>query len=262
VEETLKTLQNALGTYNADHGIDLISIRVIPPLGDNDEDDVGDDNSAFHRRLIELIREIMRIKKQQKLLSNYQDYKVVVNDHVEAAVIAQADGVHVKERHVKDIPLIRAKFEDYTSANIAEDEERRTQESSIIIGTSAHTIESAVENWKCYQPDYFFVGTCYLTQSHPEKDAAKLEGPTLPGLVKRCLLNETGSGVEGRTTAIRPPVIFAIGGIESSNCHEPVKYGADGVAVIRSVMQASNPADVVQRIKSVMNESKECQQSY
>ena len=38
------------------------------------------------------------------------------------------------------------------------------------------------------------------------------------------------------------------------NCSEPVGYGADGVAVIRSVMQASDPAEAVRKIKTGMKE--------
>ena len=52
---------------------------------------------------------------------------------------------------------------------------------------------------------------------------------------------------------LQSPIIFAIGGIEVENCFEPVNFGADGVAVIRSVMQASNPAEAVVNIKKSMN---------
>jgi len=88
-----------------------------------------------------------------------------------------------------------------------------------------------------------------MTQSHPEKNADDLEGSMLPGIVKRSIeeqLQIVGSNKNA-------PVIFAIGGLEISNCHEPVLKGADGVAVIRSVMQASNPPDMRQ-IKECMYE--------
>jgi len=53
--------------------------------------------------------------------------------------------------------------------------------------------------------------------------------------------------------AVSPIILFAIGGIERENCHEPVGYGSDGVAVIRSVMQAANPALAVKHIKEGMH---------
>ena len=124
------------------------------------------------------------------------------------------------------------------------------------------------------------MGTCYLTQSHPEKKSEDLEGPRLPGLVKRGIQNHihnhnniileedvdvdadinVDAGVDvgkvqqtsSTSTPSTSPIIFAIGGIEMENCHEPVEYGSDGIAVIRSVMQASDPADAVHQIKTGM----------
>ena len=105
-----------------------------------------------------------------------------------------------------------------------------------------------------------FVGTCYLTQSHPEKNAIDLEGPALPGLVKEAIVqmdidsiddkDDNDDSADGHGAVA--PIIFAIGGIERENCHEPVGNGSDGVAVIRSVMQASNPALAVKHIKEGM----------
>jgi thiamine monophosphate synthase len=112
----------------------------------------------------------------------------------------------------------------------------------ILVGTSAHSIESALDAALKYDPDYMLVGTCYETASHPEKEAAELEGPSLPGEVARAI----------RAVEIGAlPIVFAIGGIDETNCDEPVlKFGADGVAVIRSVLQAPNPADAVLRIRT------------
>ena len=53
-----------------------------------------------------------------------------------------------------------------------------------------------------------------------------------------------------------PPIIFAIGGIDKTNCHEPVlTFGADGVATIRTVMQASDPREAVKCMKKAMKEA-------
>jgi thiamine monophosphate synthase len=74
-----------------------------------------------------------------------------------------------------------------------------------------------------------------MTQSHPEKEKDQLEGPAFPGRIKeemtRIFTNSTS----------RVPIVFAIGGIDETNCHEPVQFGADGVGVIRSVMRAADP---------------------
>ena len=49
------------------------------------------------------------------------------------------------------------------------------------------------------------------------------------------------------------PKVLAIGGIKPSNCHIPMTYGADGVAVIRCIMHSDdNPLDVAMDMKNSM----------
>jgi len=158
----------------------------------------------------------------------------------------------VKESKVSDIPEIRKLLQEskqkrkYNSDSNVTGESK--EEPQVIIGTSAHSVDTALSTWKKYKPDYFFVGTCYLTKSHPEKNASDLEGPTLPGIVRRRLHDERK--VEDSHNV---PHVFAIGGIDDENCHEPVvKYGADGVAVIRAVMQSSEPRQTVLEMKEQM----------
>lgn len=230
VQNTIRTLELALGVCNL-NSIDLISIRVTPPLS---SDDVTCDQ--FQQRIVELATQLMTMKAKHQSHPLYNDYKVVINDalNLQAAMEANIDGIHVKERDVEQIPYIRSTLQKHLGKDI-------------IVGTSAHSISSGVINYQLYKPDYMFVGTCYLTHSHPEKNACDLEGPTLPGLVKEAIRKETDGGQQ--------PIIFAIGGIESENCHEPVGHGSDGVAVIRSVMQASDPALAVKFIKKGMMDS-------
>ena len=155
------------------------------------------------------------------------DFVLVVNDNIEAAIDGGADGVHVKEKDAASIPSVRERF-------------AKSGRSSCIIGTSCHSIESALLS-NAYLPDYLFVGTCYFTKSHPEKTAIEmLEGPELPGKVKRALS-------ESHQTQ-KPPIIFAIGGIDESNAKVPITLGADGVAAIRSILCAPDPANVTEAI--------------
>jgi thiamine-phosphate pyrophosphorylase len=136
-------------------------------------------------------------------------------------------GVHFKGMHRHLIPATRERLGP-----------------DALVGTSAHSVDSALEAISEYgAPDYFFVGTCYMTASHPEKDETDLEGPTLPGRVSRAIQAQYG---------ISLPVL-AIGGIDETNCEEPVcAFGADGVAVIRAVLRASDPADAVLQIQASM----------
>jgi len=159
------------------------------------------------------------------------DFILVVNDNIDGAIDGGADGVHVKEKDAASIPSLREKFT------------AKSGRSSCIVGTSCHSIESALLS-NAYRPDYLFVGTCYLTQSHPEKTAVDmLEGPALPGKVKRAL-----SSTSSDQNPQNPPIIFAIGGIDETNSKEPVILGADGAAAIRSILCASDPAHAAMAI--------------
>ncbi len=239
MEATCETLEKALGGYN-ENGVDLISVRVATPTNSKDKDQ----QESFNQRLLRLCSRIMALKERQQKHIHYNDYKVVINDmvHLDTAVQANVDGIHVKEKDVAQIPRIRKELEEARSGG------GTGTLQNVIIGTSCHSIESGVCNWVLYNPDYMFVGTCYMTQSHPEKNADDLEGPMLPGSVKQNILDMAKDN-KGARLHHRCPIIFAIGGIEESNCSEPVSYGADGVAVIRSIMQASDPFVAVRRMK-------------
>jgi thiamine-phosphate diphosphorylase len=209
--ETVQAMSSAVSTGK----VALVSVRVVAPKHDESAID-------FQQRVVSLTTQLVELSSQ------YSFRVVVTSDWVDAAIQAGAHGIHVKERDRERIPEIRKEFA-----------------TPPLIGTSAHTISSALEATSLYQPDYMFVGTCYPTQSHPEK--TKLEGPALSGQICRAL-----EKVE--TSQQKRPVVFAIGGINEENCAEPVlTYGADGVAAIRSVLQSPNPAKSVETMASNMS---------
>lgn len=226
VEETIHAIEQA----TADGDVNLVVVRVAADEGKK---------CAFYKW--KLLQSLAQLKSRRT-------FYLVVNDDVDIVLRAMAknisvDGVHIKERNVHLIPSIRNQLEHAVVSS----------ERNVIIGTSCHSIESARKSYllPSHGPDYLFVGTCYLTLSHPEKKTLnQLEGPTLPGKVKQELYLIHNSTQHDRI----PPVIFAIGGIDEENCHEPVlKYGADGVAVIRTVMQASDSREIVRRMKRLMS---------
>ena len=244
VENTIQAIDNA----TKDGNVNLVVVRV------NDNDTQGSEASVLKWALLKRLADM---KKTRQFL-------LVVNDDVDIVLKALSenipvDGVHVKEYKSHLIPSIRSKLEH---VSICSFNTTSHHQNNIIIGTSCHSIESGRKSYELSPrgPDYLFVGTCYLTQSHPEKDSTdQLEGPTLPGKVKKDLYhfynnaNDNGGDNDGTKITLPPPIIFAIGGIDQHNCHEPViSYGADGVATIRTVIQASNPSEVVQCMKSAM----------
>ena len=223
-DDNVKRTYTAIAQAVANGEVDLVSIRQAKPaISDLDtEEDKEQTHAAILRRLVQLAKQLLELSTQ------FPFTLVVSSDWVDVlSHVPGIHGIHVKESHREDIiPFLRQSYPNG------------------IIGTSAHSLESAMKAYDKYQPDYFFVGTCYVTQTHPEKTADDLEGPSLPGRIAKALADQAPD---------RRPAVFAIGGIHAENCHEPVKeYGADGVATIRAVLHSSDPAETVRKMKANM----------
>ena len=221
LQRTVDALSRAVSCSSTDNnGVDLISLRHSVPTNPAERRGVAN-------RLVRLAQELVD-------LSCRFPFRVVISsDWIDIVPrVPGLHGIHVKESHRDQIPAFRQAFG-----------------ALLLIGTSAHSVASAVDAWQRYQPDYFFVGTCYITQTHPEKSVQDLEGPALPGQVVAALQEMIGSDTKNR-----PPVL-AIGGINGQNCQEPVRvFGADGAATIRAVLQAPDPALEVQKMKQNMKQ--------
>jgi len=276
MERSFEAIRKAVSTNQ----VDLVSVRLLSPpslVGNENNDNNNDEVVLFDQRACTLTEKLVQLSEQQQHYQHIEDQKkgdnnttstfcslttsfrvVCSSNLVSVAVRGRAHGIHVKERHLDQIPYIIDQF-DYP----------------IIIGTSVHCVESAlksyliedddvdVDNNEHYsnnrgknvgntttgttqRPHYYFVGTCYTTASHPEKtNPNDLEGPELPGRVKQALSSLS-------TLQLQLPCILAIGGIDHTNCHEPIVFGADGVAVIRAVLQAEHPANIVEQMQSNM----------
>ena len=103
------------------------------------------------------------------------------------------------------------------------------------IGRSVHTMEEA-RAAVAEGADFLVVGSIYRTASHPERE------PAGPELVTR-------------TARLGVPVI-AIGGVTSKRVAELREAGAYGVAAIRSLWQAADPAAATMAMLSPWLEEK------
>jgi len=225
VEETLAVFQQILWTAPPD----LISVRV--------------NADSQHNRVVRLIASLVQmIQQQQQDTASPSTRVVVTSDWVDAAIQAKAHGIHVKESHRTKIPAIRQAFQQAGSTSALP---------PALIGTSAHSVESALNALVQHHPDYFFVGTCYVTQTHPEKGSDDVEGPSLPGMVRHAM-EEHSRHQQQQDSKKELPVVLAIGGIDATNCHEPVALGAHGVATIRAILQAKDPIGVVKDMRMAM----------
>jgi thiamine-phosphate pyrophosphorylase len=129
--------------------------------------------------------------------------KLVVNDRVDVALAAGADGVHLPEA---GLPVAEA---------------RRLLGPGPLLGASVHSVRAAVAAERA-GADYLIAGPIYPTRSHPGAPAA---GPELVRQVR---------------ASTRLPVL-AIGGITAANAAEARMAGADGLAVISAILAAVDP---------------------
>jgi thiamine-phosphate diphosphorylase len=126
----------------------------------------------------------------------------IVNDHADIAAAVGADGVHLGQ---DDLPI------EFARKLLGKDR---------LIGISTHSLEQAVTA-EAAGADYIGFGPIYPTTT---KDAGHTQGILSISTIKK---------------AVTLPII-AIGGINRSNVQEVIRSGAEGVAVISSILSAEN----------------------
>lgn len=141
---------------------------------------------------------------------------LIVNSHLDVALLCGADGVHLPERG----PSVAAT--------------RRLAGDGLIIGRSVHSAEEAVKAEE-EGADYVQVGAIFPTRSHPGPRAG-------PGLVE---------SVAARVTI---PIV-AVGGITARNVGEVMQAGARGAAVISAILGSPSPGAAARRLAEAMVEA-------
>jgi thiamine-phosphate pyrophosphorylase len=143
----------------------------------------------------------------------------IVNDRLDVALTARADGVHLGQ---DDIP-----------ARLA----RPLCPPGFIIGVSAGTPEEAA---RAEQDGADYVGLGPICPTGSKNDA----GPACGLAIIRDVKN-----------SISIPVV-AIGGIGPSNVKEVIRAGADGIAVISAVVSQDDITGAARRLKYIIEETK------
>jgi thiamine-phosphate pyrophosphorylase len=137
---------------------------------------------------------------------------LIVNDRLDIALAAGADGLHVGP---DDLPVAVA---------------RRLLRPGMILGASAGTVEEAVAAERD-GADYLGVGAIYEARGS-KVDAGAPVGP---------------ERVRAIRAAVRIPIV-GIGGIKAENATPVIAAGADGVAVITGVVGAPDIAAAAARL--------------
>ncbi|MCL9813958.1 thiamine phosphate synthase [Natranaeroarchaeum aerophilus] len=146
---------------------------------------------------------------------------LVVNDRVDVAVAAEADGVHLGD---DDLPVAPARDQ------LGED---------AIIGRSVSTVAAAAtaeENGA----DYLGVGAVYATSSKDvDADEQAIGLDTLTEIAE----------------AVDIPIV-GIGGVTPGRAADVVEAGADGVAVISAITAADDPEDATRALAEAVRSGK------
>lgn len=177
----------SLANTCASAGADCIQLRAK---------DIADD------ALFAVAVEFVRICRSASVLS-------VINDRVDVAVAAGADGVHLGQN---DLPVEQA---------------LKLQWTPLIVGKSTHSLEQ-LRAACAEQPTYVSLGPVFATETKPGAQAVGLD------YVSKAIEELAHTGVGH----------VAIGGITPDNVPQVVKAGARTVAVCSAVTGARDPAAV------------------
>ncbi len=164
-------------------------------------------------------RVLIQTAKKLKNLCSENEVTFIVNDRVDVAIAAEADGVHLGQ---DDFPIPLA---------------RKLLGEEAIIGGSAATLEEAK---KCLAEgaDYIGFGPVFPTSS--KTDAGPVSG-----------INILKKVVE----SIQLPII-AIGGISPMNTHQVIEAGAYGIAVISAVCCQDDPEKATRALFQALKNDK------
>lgn len=155
-----------------------------------------------------LASELVQLCKNAGLIS-------IINDRVDIAVAADADGVHIGQ------------------TDLSVEQARKLQLKPLIVGKSTHSViqlKAAIEE----QPTYVALGPVFSTTTKPEAEAVGLD---YVGNSKELL---AGTGIRS----------VAIGGINLQNVEDVLKAGADVIAACSAVTEAKDPTEACRKLKA------------
>jgi thiamine-phosphate pyrophosphorylase len=140
-----------------------------------------------------------------------------VNDRIDLALAAEADGVHLGQA---DLPLVAA---------------RRIAGGRLRISISCESVEDAVAAERG--------GADYVSVS-----------PVFPTLTKTDTAASLGlQGLRAIRAAVQLPVV-AIGGITSANAAGVLRAGADGLCVVSAIVAAPDPRVAAAELRAIIGE--------
>ncbi|MEA2086304.1 MAG: thiamine phosphate synthase [Chloroflexota bacterium] len=159
-------------------------------------------------------KELLPLARELRKLCAECDVLFIVNDFLDLALAADADGLHLGQ---DDLPVTVA---------------RKLLPIDKILGCSTRTVEQAAAA-EAEGADYIAVGSIYPTTS---KETAGVVGLERLRQIRK---------------AVTLPLV-AIGGITRDNAAEAAAAGAEAVAVISAVLQARSPEEATRQLTATL----------
>ncbi len=209
-EQRRKTLERMrLYVITGDQGDTVETARIVEAALD------GGASVIQLRKKSMPMREQYRLALALRTLTSEHEALLIINDHADLAIAADADGVHLGQ---DDLPpdVVRALpgFEGR------------------LIGRSTHSLEqarAAIDEGA----DYIAVGPVYPTPTKQGRPAV-------------------GTGLVARVGEIADRPFVAVGGIDHDNAPAVVEAGARAIAVVRAVYDAIDPAESARRLHELI----------
>lgn len=139
----------------------------------------------------------------------------IVNDHVDLALLSEADGLHLGP---EDLSISSA---------------RRVAGDGLLIGASASTASAGLDAVS-HGADYLGTGPAFAT---PIKSSKAVIGPR---------------GVAAVAAVVASTPVFAIGGIDENNLPELIAVGVWRACVLRAVSGATDPEQATRRLRAML----------
>lgn len=165
------------------------------------------DKTKSIKEKVKEAREIRELCKENRVI-------FIVNDHVDIAILVDADGVHIGQ-------------DDMDPSDV-----RKLIGDNKIIGLSTHSEEQGMKAYLNPDVDYIGVGPIFPTTT---KNTAPVGLGYLEYAVKNLHLPFT-----------------AIGGIKEHNLHEIISRGAKNVCLVSDIVGADNITEKVKELQKLM----------
>jgi thiamine-phosphate pyrophosphorylase len=209
-EERRETLARMrLYLITGDRGDELETARIVEAALD------GGATVIQLRKKSMPMSEQFRLATALRTLTRAHEALLIINDHADLALAADADGVHLGQ---DDLPT--------EAVRVLPGFEGR------LIGRSTHSLaqaQQAVHDGA----DYIAVGPVYPTPTKEGRPAV-------------------GIGLVSRVAAVVDRPFVAVGGIDLENAPAVIDAGAPAVAVVRAVYDAADPAEAARRLHEAM----------